>query len=132
MNLLPKLLTNIAGGAGAAALDRYKPEWTQHVGGVAITPGAMAGVGVALALALKLPIPGKEILAELAGGALVVEGVKLAEDQVLPMLGISAAPGHPSDQMGAGAAATVHGLPYGHYRPSDYELQASLMRRAAA
>lgn len=150
MGLLPSLLTQIVGGAGASAVDRYYPNLTWRVGasptdpGVSITPGAMAAVGTAVVLAV---LPGKAsasmaklFFANLAGGALVYEGVKLAEDQILPRLegrpvGMSALPGGapgtlPPATQGVGA----HLYPYA-YRPTatDYEIQNALAhyRRAA-
>lgn len=113
-DLIATLLTQVAGGAAAAAVDRYKPEWTYHVGGtvsgwgaagdpsgVSITPGLMASVGlVALLAFLPGKITGGEakgwkmFAANLAGGGLVVEGVRLAEAKVVPyieqQLGVSA------------------------------------------
>lgn len=105
-DLIASLLTQVAGGAGAAAIDRYKPEWTYHVGGtvsgwgaagdpsgVSITPGLMASVGlVALLAFLPGKITGGEakgwklFAANLAGGGLVVEGVRLAEAKVVPYI----------------------------------------------
>lgn len=145
-DLIATLLTQVAGGAGAAALDRYKPEWTYHVGGtvsgwgaagdpsgVSITPGLMASVGLAALLAF---LPGKItgdqskgwklFAANLAGGGLVVEGVKLAEQKVVPYI---------EQQMGVSPPG-VHGYPralaYGMAMPYVGNVPApSYMQRGA-
>jgi hypothetical protein len=82
----------------------------------------------------------KAIAANLAGGALVAEGVKLASEKVLPMLdGSSAATSAPP-------MAVTHGMPFGHNAPqmgyawrhpnayTNYEIQSALAQyqRAAA
>jgi hypothetical protein len=146
MNLLAQLATQIAGGASAAALDRAKPEWTRHVGasatsaGVAITPGAMAAVGLALVLAL---LPGsagsatapmwKKIAANLAGGGLVYEGVKIAELEVLPRIQTAPAPPQIAPTPLPAATHGVGNLPYYGHTITDYELAQALgsYRRAA-
>lgn len=102
MGLAGAILTQIAGGAGAATLDRMKPEWTLNLGGqhtgfglpdpdpasVQVPPGALASLGLLAALAFtgKGPAPVRMALANLAGGALVVEGVKLAESEIIPRI----------------------------------------------
>lgn len=142
MGLAGTILTQIAGGAGAATLDRMKPEWTLNVGGqhtgfglpdpdpasVQITPGALASVGLLVGLALvgKGPAPVRAALANLAGGALVVEGVKLAESEIIPRIqgqqpgvlppGAVATKGLPQRMAGMGYAYMNRGNPYGHYQ----------------
>jgi len=139
MGLVGQILTQVAGGAGAATLDAMKPEWTLNLGGqhtgfglpdpdpasIQIPPGALASMGVLAALAItgKGPAPVRLALANLAGGALVVEGVKVAQTEVIPRI-----QGQQPGSLPAGAP--VHGLPpqmvamnymargnpYGHYR----------------
>lgn len=102
-NLALSLLTQIAGGTGALALDKTKPEWTLYVGGattgfgasgdpsgVAIKPGAIAALTGLLAIAV---LPGgekmhmaKSAVANLVGGAIVYEGVTYADQHLVPML----------------------------------------------
>ena len=153
-DLIASLLTQVAGGASAAALDRYKPEWTYHVGGqvsgwgaagdpagVAITPGLMASVGlVALLAFLPGKITGGEakgwkmFAANLAGGGLVVEGVRLAEAKVVPyieqQLGVSAPgalpPGTPVTHGYPRALAYGMAMPYVGHVPAN---QPSYMHR---
>lgn len=143
MNLVASLLTQIAGGAGALALDEAKPDWTYRVGqsqsnpaGIAITPGMMAAVGTTLVLAMipgKMPSPDakmtmaqtvRSIGANLAGGALVAEGTQLAKDHLLPLL---RQPGGPFS-VPAGAVAPlmyggVSGIPgRGLPQPQQYQV----------
>lgn len=118
MNIFASIATQVVGGAAASYLDQTKPEWTQHVGGVAITPGAIAAAGVMLGLAF---LPGgsgatapawKLVLANLAGGAFVYEGVKLANEQILPMLqGHTAALQYPPGTV-LPNGQVVQGMPY--------------------
>lgn len=136
MKLLPTLLSQITGGVAASYVDRAKPEWTRHVAGIAISPGAIASIGTAIALAL---LPGsiagstvKSVLANMAGGGLVYEGVKLAEAEILPRLpagfpGSTALPAGASPMMMTAGAGAM--FPYA-YRPmaTDYELQQALAR----
>jgi hypothetical protein len=106
MNLIPMLITQIAGGAGASTIDRMKPEWTLNVGGkttgfgmpdpdpasVQIAPGALASIALAAVVAFLPGAKGataptwKLILANLAGGGLVYEGVKIAETEIIPRI----------------------------------------------
>lgn len=130
-DLIQTLLTQVAGGAGAAAIDRYKPEWTYHVGGqvsgwgnagdpsgVSITPGLMGAVGLTALLAfLPGKITGGEgkgwklFAANLAGGALVVEGVRLAEAKVVPYIEQQMGVAPPTAGLPPGGAHGVHGYP---------------------
>lgn len=150
MNLFAHLATMTIGGIGAAAVDRQKPEWTRHVGasatspGVAITPGAMGAVGLALLLAI---LPGKggeaapmwrKIAANLAGGGLVYEAVKIGELEILPRIQ-TLTPAAPPGQLGAATAPAlpatqgVGNIPYYGHTVTDWELQQNLAnyRRAA-
>lgn len=144
MNLVTSLLTQIAGGSAAIALDNAKPDWTYRVGasapsasnpqgspGVAITPGAMAAVGTALALAL---IPGKsgwqEVAANLAGGAIVAEGTMLASTTIVPAIKGALGQGGPvaNPLMYGGVYGVPRGLPAQHAQVgvTDFELQRAL------
>lgn len=172
MDLIPQLLTQIAGGAGASALDKMKPEWVLNVGGtktgfgvegtpdgIAITPGAMASIALAALLAF---MPGKAmgpaaptwkvLLANLAGGGLVYEGVKLAEQEIIPRIetamGKPLGPAAPPALMygvngvpGYGFSAPFRAMPYVGHLPeqaqrgyTQYEIQQGLAQfnRAAA
>jgi len=145
MNLIAHLATMTAGGIGAAAIDRAKPEWTRHVGasatspGVAITPGAMIAVGLAVVLAI---LPGRageaapmwrKVAANLAGGGLVYEAVKIGELEILPrfqkkeVAGVGALPG------GVAVPGLQAGFPHYGHTVTDWELQQNLAnyRRAA-
>lgn len=147
MDLIPMLLTQIAGGAGASTLDRMKPEWTLNVGGkttgfgmpdpdpasVQIPPGAIGAVALAALVAF---MPGgkgasaptwKLILANLAGGGLVYEGVKLAETEIIPRVQGAQQPALPPGTQGgympamranggAGLYAMRAANPYSHYQ----------------
>jgi hypothetical protein len=94
MNALVSLLGMIAGATAAIWLDReYTGEYGQKIkisdtNTLTITPGAMASAALALGAAF---MPGSSKIVAffggLAGGGLVYEGAKLAEDQVLPLLG---------------------------------------------
>jgi hypothetical protein len=130
-NLALSLLTQIAGGTGALALDKTKPEWTLYVGGattgfgasgdpngVAIKPGAIAALTGLLAIAV---LPGgekmhmaKSAVANLVGGALVYEGVTYADQHLVPMLqsATSTTPAFPP-----GTAKATQGLPYAANAP---------------
>lgn len=147
MDLLPQLVTQIVGGGGAAYLDRAKPQWTKFVGksatspGVAVTPGAMAAVGTAVLLAV---LPGKaggatapmwkQLLANAAGGALVYEGVKLAEHEIIPRIESAM---HPAAAPGAPAPAAfmappgVYGMPQYGSQVSDQDLRQTLAQYRA-
>jgi hypothetical protein len=84
----------ILGATAAIWIDReYTAEYGQKIkisdtNTLTITPGAMASAALALGAAF-LPGMGKwsALLAGFAGGGVVYEGAKLAEDQILPLLG---------------------------------------------
>jgi hypothetical protein len=100
------------------------------LGGVQVTPGAMGAVGLTiLALAFK-GLPARELIANLGGGALVYEGVKLGEQQILPRLGLPASGVSPQTQLQVQAGVpTTAGLPMGYgYQPSplDWQVQQAL------
>lgn len=146
LDLIPMLITQIAGGAGASTLDRMKPEWTLNVGGkqtgfgmpdpdpasVQVSPGALAALGLTALVAFLPGGKGKDaptwklILANLAGGGLVYEGVKLAETEILPRFqGASPTPPLPPGVNGmpamrAGGGFGLYALrasnPYSHYQ----------------
>ncbi len=94
MNALVSLLGMVAGATAAIWIDReYTAQYGQRIkisdtNTLTITPGAMASAALALGAAF---LPGGSrvvaFAAGLAGGGLVYEGAKLAEDQVLPLLG---------------------------------------------
>jgi hypothetical protein len=139
LGLLPALGLQITGGAGAAMLDRAKPDWTYHVGGaadpnsVAITPGAMGAAALALLLALSGGGTSKVKLAlgNLAGGALVYEGVKLAEQQVIPRIEAYMSP-TAAPQVPAGTAPATHGLPWGQRPLYPHEVAQTLRQYGRA
>lgn len=86
MDLAPKFFLNVTGGAGALYLDRQFPEYNVEVGTVTIKTGAIAGL-VLSGLCLLVPsLPGRAVLAELGGGALVFESTQLVESHVMPTL----------------------------------------------
>lgn len=160
MNLVASLLTQIAGGTAAIALDEAKPNWTYYIGaappsaakpmgspGIAITPGAMAAVATAVLLAV---LPGKargaaapmwkSIAADVAGGALVAEGTKLGITEVVPRVkslfapkGVTVPPGAVPLMYGVSGHPGL-GVPnYGGRSITDVELTHALnnYRRAA-
>jgi hypothetical protein len=147
--LIPMLMTQIAGGAGASTLDRMKPEWTLNVGGkqtgfgmpdpdpasVQIAPGALAAVALAAVVAFLPGGTGKSaptwklVLANLAGGGIVYEGVKIAETEIIPRVQGTqpqTAPGMPPGAtqgmpaMRAGGGFGLYAMraanPYSHYQ----------------
>jgi hypothetical protein len=116
-----------------------KPEWTLHVGGtktgfgadgspdgVSVSPGALAALATIGLLAIT---PGKSAgaganmykaaAAHFAGGALVYEGVKLAEQQVLPRLEGAMSPSVPAGALPPGTPVTA-GMPYGFQANAPY------------
>lgn len=140
MGLVGSILTQVAGGAGAATLDQMKPEWTLNIGGqhtgfglpdpdpasVQIRPGALASLGLLAGLAFvgKGPPAVRSALANLAGGALVVEGVQLAKEEIIPRIQgqqPGALPPPPAAMHGlpqrmAAMGYMARGNPYGHYQ----------------
>ncbi len=138
MNLGPQLLTQVAGGMIASYVDKKKPEWTKTLmptsaHPVTITPGLMGAAAVLAAAAFRIPLPGKAILNQLAGGALIYEGVKLGDEQVTTRLVVGGV-------LPSTSGCAPHQLPAvagyrGVYGPgvTPYELQSMLrqMPRAA-
>ena len=130
MDLLGTLATQIAGGAAASYADREFPQYAQKIPGtdVTVSVGALASLGVAVGLAI---LPGKtsssmwkQVLANMAGGGLVYEGTKLAEQQLLPMLSSSQpTPVLPPAVATAGLFPPGYGAGYGM---TDYELSRAL------
>lgn len=89
MNVLATLGSQVAGAAAAIYVDRNFPEYEQQIGSFTVTPGLIAGVVLAVGAATvgsKLPASARGVIANAAGGMLVYEGAKLAEDKVLPLL----------------------------------------------
>lgn len=138
MGIVGSILTQVAGGAGAATVDSMKPEWTLNIGGqhtgfglpdpdpasIQIPPGALASIGLLAGLAVvsKGPPAVRLALANLAGGALVYEGVKVAQTEIIPRF--QGAGGGGGKTAGVGAfppmqvpmmAYANRGNPYGHY-----------------
>ncbi len=140
-NLVASLLTQIAGGAGAIALDQAKPDWAYPIPGtgaaatattparapIVVTPGAMAGLATAAVLAFMPKASGESakmvqrVAADLAGGAIVAEGTMLATNTIVPaikgLLGVQQGMPVPAPLM-----AGVYGLPQG--QPSVEAVQA--------
>lgn len=120
----------LAGGASAAVFDRVAPrEWTQTIGadpakpgsGVTVTPGAIASGVIALgAMVFGKGGTAAKVFGSLATGGLVYEGVKAADQSLLPQLAQYIGGVH-----GLPAAQGVYGLP-GYHRVSDYELAQGL------
>lgn len=148
-SLVTNILTSIAGGSAALALDVAKPDWGYTIPGTAmaptptspgslgirITPGAMAAVAATVGL---LMIPGdkgwQKVAMQVATGALVAEGTLLASTTVVPafkgLLGV------PTQPVGAPIMAGVYGVPRGlpyqqQVGVTDYELQQSLAQYRA-
>lgn len=84
---LTSLITPVAGGIGAALLDRKFGQYAKKIGPITVTPGMAAAVG--LAIASRFRIPAKGLVTSLAAGGLVYEGTELGKSQLLPMLGVS-------------------------------------------
>lgn len=148
-NLVASLLTQIAGGAGAIALDQAKPDWAYAIPGtgapatptsparapIVITPGATLGALASLALAFMPKASGEtgKMLqrgaADLAGGALVAEGTMLATNTIVPTIrGLLGG----QQAVVAPLMAGVYGLPRGqmqqgaHVGVTDFELRQAL------
>jgi hypothetical protein len=122
VNLFTQLALQVAGGAAASYADReWGPAHNQHfdIGTtrIEITVGAMGAIAGALLLALGVPLPGRVVLANLVGGALVYEGTKLAETKLLPLLEGTTAPQPPVLNAPAvqGYGAFGYGNPYPSY-----------------
>jgi len=93
MNVLSQLGLQVAGAAGATWLDSNYADKSVDVGPVTLSPGALLGVGVAVAAGvLGSRLPGRDVLVNLAGGMIVVEGAKLLSEQVNPYLPQPGAP----------------------------------------
>lgn len=89
MNVLGTLGSQVGGAAAAIWLDNQFPEYEQTVGSFVVKPGAIVGIGLALgaaALGSKIPASVRGVLANAAGGMIVYEGAKVAEERVLPLL----------------------------------------------
>lgn len=131
-SLFVSLGTGIAGGALAQWADDTYPQHHKEVGGVTVTPGAMGALaaGVLVAVAGKrIPNGLRTVAIGLATGAAVIEGVKVARDDIIPLLkgeapasGVTPAPTPAAFMYGGGYVA---GLP--SPRPTPWEINQSLM-----
>lgn len=149
-NLVASLLTQIAGGAGAVALDQAKPDWSYAIPGtgapatptaparapIVVTPGAMAGLAGFAILAVMPRASGESakmvqrVAADLAGGALVAEGTMLATNTIVPAIRGLLGAQQPAPVPQALMMGGVYGLPRGRQAAqvgvTDYELQQAL------
>lgn len=141
MALLGQFLTMTAGALAAGYLDRTFPEHSQQVAGVTVTPGAMAaGAGLLGLAVLGARVPARQTVASGLFGAALYEGVKVGEQQLLPMLegakGPAVVPPGSIPTTPQAAARMYQGvagsLPSYAYSPTDYDLVASLSRFRAA
>lgn len=95
MKLLPALGSMLAGGVVAAVLDRAAPQLTWTAGPVAVPPGASAAGVAVLALAFTGAGEGtngsgrttaRNVVAGMALGAAGYEGVKMIDEEALPLV----------------------------------------------
>lgn len=132
MSALAHLALMVAGGAAALYADskyaRYEKSVTLGGRTIVFRPGTIAAAAGLAAIAFRAPVIGRgaaaTYVAALAGGAAVTEGVKLAQEHVMPALGVSGTDFVGYDMRGYPGAYGQ--LPYGTAGISDQELAASL------
>lgn len=116
------LMLAVGGGVAASVLDKKFADKAFKAGPVTLTAGTMAALGVTAAVMFKLPLPLKHVLVPLAGGALAWEGTKLANETLLPKLGIAGV-GYDMRQFpGAYGGAALPPA----FRANDYEIANAL------
>lgn len=116
MKIVPALVSMVAGGVGAAVLDRAAPQLTWDAGPVAVPPGASAAGLAIVALAFTGAGEGtngsgkttaRNVVAGMALGAGVYEGVKMIDEEALPL--VPGLPGYvPPTQTGTAATGGRH------------------------
>lgn len=84
MGMFAIAAANVAGGVGAAVLDRQFADKSVSVGPITLTPGALFALGGIAAGMVGVPLP--TVLKQAVAGALIYEGTKLGEQQVVPLV----------------------------------------------